>query len=76
MRKYNYDFYHPNNILIWDGKNLDTLKDFLDSPYVAVDTQIREKYSFGNWIRYILKKAPTSRSNSSTAPLNTIYMRS
>ncbi len=55
---HNYDFYHPNNILIWDGKNLDTLKDFLDSPYVAVDTQIREKYSFGNWIRYILKKAP------------------
>lgn len=53
-----YDFYHPDNIFIWDGKNLDGLAQFLNRPYCELETQIYEKYSFGNWIRYILKIEP------------------
>ncbi|WP_353166395.1 hypothetical protein [Acinetobacter sp.] len=54
----NYDFYHPNNILIWDGKDLSMLQDFLSKPLVPVDSKIREKYSFKNWIKNILDCQP------------------
>lgn len=53
-----YDFYHPDNILVWDGKNLDGLKAFIDTPYRELPSEIYEKYSFGNWIRYILGIEP------------------
>lgn len=49
-----YDFYHPNNIFIWDGVQLDGIDTFLATPYQAIDSSIREKYSFGNWVRYTL----------------------
>lgn len=49
-----YDFYHPNNIFIWDGNDLTGLSDFLALPYVEIDNEIREKYGFGNWIKYVL----------------------
>lgn len=51
-----YDFYHPNNIFVWDGKNLDSseLVQFLNKPYVEIDKKIYEKYSFKNWITYVL----------------------
>lgn len=53
-----YDFYHPNNILIWDGQNLSNISTFLTSPYVPIDKKIVEKYSFGNWIKNILDRPP------------------
>lgn len=53
-----YDFYHPNNIFIWDGKNLDGLKEFLELPYVDIDEEIRQKYSFKNWLYYVLNIQP------------------
>lgn len=53
-----YDFYHPDNIYIWDGKSCNGLLEFLARPYHAIDNSIREKYSFGNWLRYILKIQP------------------
>ena len=53
-----YDFYHPNNILIWDGQNLDELKNFLASPLVKIDDQVIKKYSFNNWIENILNITP------------------
>jgi len=49
-----YDFYHPSNIFIWDGETLDGLDEFIASPYQEIDPAIHEKYSFGNWIRYVL----------------------
>ncbi|MDO5651394.1 MAG: hypothetical protein Q4G13_04570 [Moraxella sp.] len=53
----NYDFYHPNNIFIWDGKtiNHESLKDFLKKPYYDIDDNIRNKYSFENWLNNILE---------------------
>lgn len=46
-----YDFYHPDNIFVWNGKNLDGLADFLNKPYVALDPEIKQYYSFGSWIQ-------------------------
>ena len=58
-----YDFYHPNNFLIWDGHDFAALDDFLEKPYVHIDESIRKKYSFGNWINYILKINPYQEIN-------------
>lgn len=49
----NFDFYHPNNILlISDLSNID---EFISAPYVDLPKEIKEKYSFSNWIKYILE---------------------
>lgn len=53
-----YDFYHPNNIFVWDGQTLNGLQTFLNTPYHELPPEIYEKYSFGNWIRYILDIHP------------------
>ncbi|PJG86508.1 hypothetical protein CVP05_01505 [Conservatibacter flavescens] len=53
-----YDFYHPNNIFVWDGVDLSGLAEFVQLPFVDIDPAIRGKYSFGNWIRYVLDLPP------------------
>ena len=53
-----YDFYHPNNIFVYNGKNHDELTEFLKLPYFPIDENIRKKYSFANWIRYVLDIPP------------------
>ncbi|STZ76023.1 hypothetical protein [Bergeriella denitrificans] len=53
-----YDFYHPNNIFVWDGQDLSGLAEFAQLPYVELNPAIRGKYSFGNWIRYVLDLPP------------------
>lgn len=49
-----YDFYHPNNIFVWNGENDAEMNRFLQKDYVALPTSILEKYSFENWINYVL----------------------
>lgn len=49
-----YDFYHPDNVFVWDGKSLDGLAEFVAKPYCELPPEIYQKYSFGNWLRYIL----------------------
>lgn len=51
----NYDFYHPNNIFIWDGNNIEDLKKFLTLEYQILP-KIKETYCFSNWIKYILNR--------------------
>lgn len=53
-----YDFYHPDNFLVWDGLDFSQLDDFLEKPYTEIDESIRRKYSFGNWLHYILDIPP------------------
>lgn len=53
-----YDFYHPNNIFIWDNNDLSGLAEFLAKPWVQIDPIIIQKYSFYNWIKYILDMPP------------------
>lgn len=49
-----YDFYHPNNIFVWRENNLDKLEEFISLPYISPAKKIKEKYGFGNWIKYVL----------------------
>lgn len=53
-----YDFYNPNNIFIWNGKDDTGLYNFLEKSYSEVDTSIIKKYSLGNWINYVLDEHP------------------
>ena len=55
----NYDFYHPDNILIWHKDDLSQkIKEFLSKPFRPIDDEIVKKYSFGNWIKNILNLSP------------------
>ncbi|WP_439294224.1 hypothetical protein [Lonepinella sp. BR2882] len=51
-----YDFYHPDNIFVWDGVHLEIeeLQAFLAKPYMDLPNKIVQKYSFENWIKAIL----------------------
>jgi len=49
-----YDFFHPNNILIWIGQSKEELQSFISKPYSSIPEAIKNKYSFKNWIHYIL----------------------
>ena len=65
-----YDFYHPNNIFIWDGQDFNGIEAFLQLPYYEIDATIREKYSFKNWIRYVLDIEPYQ---AITLPQSSLY---
>jgi hypothetical protein len=56
-----YDFYHPDNIFVWDGKDLSGMAEFLQRPYRPVGENIRQKYGFANWMRYVLDIQPHQR---------------
>ncbi len=53
-----YDFYNPNNIFIWDEKNEHELENFISLPQKEIDEKIIQKYSFSNWINYVLDIEP------------------
>ncbi|MCO6504920.1 MAG: hypothetical protein J6568_05840 [Snodgrassella sp.] len=55
-----FDFYHPSNIFIWEeNQNIsELLAKFLEKPMVEIDPETMYKYSFGNWIRYVLDLKP------------------
>lgn len=50
-----YDFYHPNNIFVWGNHSMAELRTFLNEPFIPLPAEIREKYSFSNWISYVLR---------------------
>lgn len=53
-----YDFYHPDNILVWGGQDISELKNFIATPYNIEVNSVAEKYFFANWIRNVLDMAP------------------
>lgn len=53
-----YDFYHPDNMFVWTGNNIDELKIFLQKPYQPLPENLKHKYSFGNWIKYVFDIEP------------------
>lgn len=53
-----YDFYHPDNILILEDDHFGSIDAFLKRPYQDQPWEIKQKYSFGNWIRYVLDIEP------------------
>ena len=49
-----YDFYHPNNFYVFEDDNFERLTEFLENDYVPLAKNIKEKYSFGNWVECVL----------------------
>lgn len=50
-----YDFYDDHNILIWtDHITPEEIQSFLKKPYRSPNQEIIYKYSFTNWIHYML----------------------
>lgn len=49
-----YDFYHENNIFVFDENNINEIQYFLLKPYVKIENSIKEKYGFSNWIKCVL----------------------
>lgn len=50
-----YDFYHSNNIFVYDDDfNDETLSSFLKLPYIPISNELREKYSLRSWLNNIL----------------------
>lgn len=48
-----YDFYHPNNILVIDRNEPHIPADFIETSYQPLDEAIRQKYSISVWIKNI-----------------------
>lgn len=59
-----YDFYHPNNIFVWNENNIDELEAFLYKPYKKLNEEIVKKYSFTNWLKNIIEEQPYSEINA------------
>ena len=54
----NYDFYNPSNIFVLENNNWGALAQFLAGNYEPIPEEIIKKYSFQNWIHYILNIEP------------------
>lgn len=51
-----YDFYRPENVFVWDGKNLDGFAEFMAVPYQPVPSEIKQQYSFKGWLNKVFDK--------------------
>ncbi len=50
-----YDFYDPNNIFVWtNNTTVEELNSFVSKPVHPVSQHLKHKYSFENWINYVL----------------------
>ena len=58
-----YDFYHPNNIFVFEEDNFQGLENFLKVAYTPLSEEIKQKYSFTNWLRYVLDIPPYKALN-------------
>jgi hypothetical protein len=46
----NYDFYHPNNVLVIDRQNPILNKEFFESKFCEISKEIVSKYAINNWL--------------------------
>jgi hypothetical protein len=51
----NYDFYHPQNILVVDEHTIEIPTDFVTSSYLEIDEKILSKYKIEHWIQPIFE---------------------
>lgn len=49
----NYDFYHPNNILVLNEDFSNITKDFFETPYQSLPQEIYEEYTLKNWVKKV-----------------------
>lgn len=50
----NADFYHEDNIFVWDSNHLNDLNDFLARPYRPIPAEIKQQYALKNWLDRLL----------------------
>lgn len=50
----NYDFYRPENIYVYDGKEIDFENVFFTKEYQPLSKDLLEKYSIENWLKTLL----------------------
>lgn len=50
----NYDFYHPNNILVVDRVNPILEQSFFESEYISIPVEIRSAYTLENWLKRMI----------------------
>lgn len=51
----NYDFYHPQNILVIDEDDITIPEDFVTSPYLPIDESILNPYRIKNWVKRVFE---------------------
>lgn len=49
-----YEFYHPQNILVIDRKQVELPRAFLETPYLPLEEPVYEKYRLSAWILDVL----------------------
>lgn len=52
----NYDFYNKDNIFIWGKDSVEELQDFFIRPYRKIDDNVREKYTFEQWLNNFMEE--------------------
>jgi hypothetical protein len=60
----NYDFYHPDNVLVINLNELWRIEFFLDIPFYKIDNDIIQKYSLCFWVKSILLNDEISYLNT------------
>lgn len=50
-----YDFYHPQNILILNKDFSNLAHDFFETPYLPLAEEIYEKYTLGKWVERVFE---------------------
>ena len=53
-----YEFYDPANFFLVKDDNYEGLEEFIKTPYKPLPIHIKQKYSFENWIKYVLDIEP------------------
>ena len=53
-----YEFYDPANFFLVKDDNFNGLEEFINTPYKPLPDHVKQKYSFDNWIRYVLDIEP------------------
>jgi len=51
----NYDFFHKNNIALFNRNEINIDMNFIQSEFYEVDDKIYEKYSINGWLKEIFK---------------------
>ena len=51
----NYDFYHPQNILVIDETTIYIPEDFVNSAYIPISNEILDKYLIKNWTKKLFE---------------------
>ncbi len=51
----NYDFYHPQNILVVDENAIEIPDEFVTSPYCELEETILDHYRIRNWVKRVFE---------------------